>query len=273
MDRSAEPNRIIEQQYAAADRIFFEQASSHTVPVFFWKVSAPHQVEAPTICGGSGVLILLKGVTYVLTCSHVIRAFYDKRQSDPTYRFQVGGQAIDLDERLHDEDSTLDLATINVSGLDLVQLGARDIYDLQPLVPTRWPPDPVAISGGRVIICGFPGGETREIDIASRITTAPGFKFVERVSDVGLDSFLIPFARDTWTDDFGEPAPDAIRKLDIGGMSGAPVFTTRRIAGGLEALELLGITLSQIAFGGDGVFVRSVNRISEDGRIIRHSLG
>jgi hypothetical protein len=201
MERFADSSRIIEDQEGVAARILFRQAYSHSVAIIFWAVDDPQQSEKPAIVGGSGVLVELKGIPYVVTCEHTIRSFQAMLATDPRYRFQIGGVVINLNERLKDREQTLDLAIIDVSGLDCAQLGLRDDYQLRPLVPTRWPPNPVARSGGLVVVCGFPGGPTREIDVKSHNIVSPGFNFVEHVSDVGADSFLVPFNRATWVTD------------------------------------------------------------------------
>ncbi len=266
----AESRRIFEDPDGAAARILHRQAYSHTVPIIFWAETGPGQ-EPPAIVGGSGVLVEFRGTPYVITCEHVVRDFRTRRQSGP-YVFQIGGLRLDLDQHLTDEDGAIDLALIDVSGLALAQMGNRPDFPLQALAPSRWPPNPVARPGGLVIICGFPGGETRDIDHAARNITSGAFSFIEHVSEVGKDHFLVPFHRRDWVSEFDEPVTQEIIDLNIGGLSGCPVFSGRDQDGGILLLELLGVVLSEIPFADDGVFVRSLNRVSENGVLDRGAI-
>ena len=262
-----EDERIIEDQEGAAARMLFEQAYSHTVPIVFFQPVSP-DTGPPDVAGGSGVLVEFDGASYVITCEHVVKGFRTLRKSTPGLQFLIGGLNVNVDERLKDADEALDLAIIDASNLAVDRLGARSEKPLQPLRPTRWPPDPVARRGGLVTVCGFPGGDSRLFDTSSRTVTSGNYRFIARVDDVGPDHFTVPFDRSTWISDHDEPAPAHIRALNLGGLSGCPVFTTRT-PGKLLLLELLGIALSTIPFVGDGVFVRSANRISTAGLIVR----
>jgi hypothetical protein len=263
------PNRIIEDQLGVAARMLFAQAYTHAVAIIFGYSEDPKGPKPPTVYGGSGALLALEGRTYVATCDHVIDGFDRRYKEDNRYQFQIGQNRIDVHERLIDRDTALDLAIIDVSDLDPKNIANRSDYAAQPLTPTRWPPPPVQ-TGEIVIVCGFPR-DTREPDEKERKIVSASFSFVEHVTRVDGDVFYISFDRKTWVNTGDDsPSPDWVSEVDLGGLSGSPVFSGRDLPGPIRLLEFVGTLLSEVPFiQGDSVLIRSSSRIAASGSLIR----
>jgi hypothetical protein len=263
-----DPNRIIEDQIGAASRILFRQAYTHAVPIIFGYSENPKGDEPPVLAGASGALMDFGGNICVVTCDHVVNCFEKKKTQDDRYRFQVGKQGIDVSSRIRDRDEALDLAILDVSGLDLRLIGNRSDHEGQPLQPGRWPNDPV-LRDESVVVCGFPR-DTRATDKERRTIVSAAFPFVERVTEVDRDSFRLEFDRTTWVDTQDDsPSPEHVANIDLGGLSGSPVFGVR-CPSGVVLLELVGILMSDVPFiEGDTVWVRSSRCITADGMIAR----
>lgn len=258
-------DRITSDPLAVAAGIRFHQAYTHSVAVVFAYSENPAGDEPPVVHGGSGALIDFDGLCCVVTCDHIVRGFQAKKAVEPRYQLQIGQQRIELD-RIRDRNGMLDLATIDVSGLDLRALANRSDGQAQPLRPARWPNAPVRAEE-TVVVCGFPA-DTRDLDARRRTIVSGAFTFVEQVTDADQDWFRITFDRSTWvsTED-DSPAPDWVAATDLGGMSGSPVFASRDL-GGVGVLEFVGTLISEAPFVPDeGVLVRSSRKITADGHI------
>lgn len=250
-----------------AANVFYRQAYTHSVAIIFAYSENPRASDPPEVHGGSGRLIEFNGTVCVVTCDHVLRGYEHLQAGEPRYRFQVGRQRVELD-RVRDRDEVLDLAIIDVTGLDLRNLGSRSDYKAQPLRPPRWPNEPVE-AGDIVVVCGFPA-DTRDLDSIDRKIVSGAYTFVDRVTGCDDDSFHITFDRSTWVNTTDESAaPPSVVQADLGGMSGSPVFSTREL-GGVAVLEFVGTLLSVAPFvPTEGVLVRSSRRVTRDGRIAR----
>jgi hypothetical protein len=253
-----------------AARILYRQAYTHSVAVIFAYSENPSEDEPPVVHGGSGALIDFEGLVCVITCDHVLRGYEILKSNEPRYRFQIGQQHLELDH-VRDRDEVLDLASIDVTGLDLEALGNRSDGGAQALRPTRWPNPPVR-PGEIVVVCGFPA-DTRELDSADRTIISVAFPFVDHVMEVDDDCFRITFDRSAWvsTED-DSAAPEWVARTDLGGMSGSPVFA-RRDLGGVAVLEFVGTLVSVAPFvPSEGVLIRSSRRLTPDGRISRDAV-
>lgn len=249
--------------------IMARQAYSHTISLLFGFVEDPMQEKVPEHFIASAGLLEFDGAVCAVTCYHVLKAFCSKRRADVRFKFQIGSFVCDPWDRLRDYDEVLDVAILDVGDISLERLSTRNDNSIQALKSIRWPTAPVQC-GDFVILCGFPLG-MREMRKIERKIGSIAFPVIERVTDVDQDSFVVNFRRDEWvaipTD---VPVPEEIRKADINGLSGSPVFSgMRNVFGNIGVMEFVGTVLSEIPFEHDGVRVRSSRCISAKGKIVR----
>ncbi len=251
-----------------AARVLIQQAYTHSVSIICGYLRNAKPDEPVRSFGGSGALIDFDGTICVVTCDHVLRAYEDLMAHRKLLKI---GQERIAPDRVRDRDEALDLAIIDVSGLDLNALTNRVNTPGQPLRPARWPNDPVQ-PGEPVIVYGFPS-HARAVDSTGREISSRAFSFVEPVEGVDDDCFRIVFNRSAWinTRD-GSPVPESVAKADLGGLSGSPVFAKRDVRG-VGILEFVGTLFSNVPFvPSDGVQVRSSRRLTADGRIERSQI-
>ena len=250
-----------------AAQLLTKQAYTHSVAVIFGFAEEPRSEYPPEIHGGSAGVVIFDEKPCAVTCKHVVRGFVEAQNREPRYKFQIGNLSFDPLEHILDSDDEIDLAVLDLTGLDLKRLNDRLDHPVQPLNPTRWP-NPIVSQDDFAIVCGYPE-VTRAFDVPQRLVMSPAFPIVERVSTVDVDGFVLMFDRSKWVNTADDsPAPDWVRELNLGGLSGAPVFSVRNPCGQVGVLEFVGTVLSEIPFV-DGLRARSSARIAPDGMIVR----
>jgi hypothetical protein len=210
--------------------------------------------------GGSAVIVQLPSALVAVTCAHVIDGFRRAVLSDERFHFQLGSRPLPILDLIIAEDQGLDLATIDLSTLTSVALLSErdDEIPLTALTPKRWPPAETT-SGEQLIVTGFPGGVYRT-HTADGIVDAPAFTLGAVAVEVDKAGLVIELQRDQWLTEEFQEVPDAIRNLNVGGLSGCPVFAVR------STLEFVGVvTMSTGSL--DGLRVRSTTFIERDGSI------
>lgn len=243
-------------------RQLFRTTFSHVVPAYFGIAPGRRRPgEGDTLYGGSAAIVQLPSALVAVTCAHVIDGFRMAVRDDERFHFQLGSMPLPVLDMIIAEEGGLDLATIDLSTLASVAVLSErdDETPLFALTPQKWPPSEVT-RGEQLIVTGFPGGDYRT-HVAYGIVDAPSFTLGAVAVDVDRAGIVIELRRDQWlTEDFQEVS-DSIRELDVGGLSGCPVFAVR------SSLEFVGVVTMNTG-SLDGLRVRSTTFIGADGFIL-----
>jgi hypothetical protein len=203
-----------------------------------------------------------------VTCFHVLEAYRQKREQVPTLDFYLGLLALDPLSRVIDQDSSLDLVTLDLSGVDLKQVSDHSQIGSTFFCPPVWPCAEVK-EGDFVAFGGFP-----------RLFRVPlNFRDIEfgsfsigacRVASVHEDHIVCQIEREYLVspDNLGSShhALCAEGQLDLGGLSGGPVFILRQLH-----WEFVG-TIYEYSLEYELLYIRPSKFISVDGRINRDSI-
>jgi hypothetical protein len=208
---------------------------------------------------GTATLIEIEKRQIAVTCNHVLELYLKRRSEDASISWQVAERPFDPAERLIDKDEYLDLATFDVSGLELEQ-DRIEFLPLQFYRPYRWPLASAKV-GEIACLGGYPEvyrSSERENVISSgswSLSAAP-------VTDVEAKSLICAFDRSTWRTDVKADPSFTTGLMEFSGLSGGPVLVLRALA-----FELVGFIFQQ---GITMDFVRAVNasRMRGDGTIL-----
>ncbi|HEX8696968.1 MAG TPA: hypothetical protein VF746_31410 [Longimicrobium sp.] len=204
---------------------------------------------------GTVTLLRLKGNPLGVTCSHVLDGFRSQPASDKP-AFWIGRVQIDPIARLVSEDNSLDIAVLDLSGLDLSQISGGSGIGVDFFDPSRWPPE-LPKSGDFVSFGGFPGTwrDHPKVDEVVFRSFSVGASEVTVARD---DYIVCQFNREYWVSAYGNNMFDF---YELGGMSGGPAFIWR----GLQP-EFFGI-IKEYSPSLDLLYISSVRAIKEDGSI------
>jgi len=192
---------------------------------------------AAAVWGGSGTMILLGGRVCLATSLHNLEYYEKKFKEDNSTLFQFSNVAFDPLDRVISRSNTLDLCTIDLTGLAIERPAIPDfgLPALRPLTPAAWPPREVQL-GERVFFAGWPGAY-RQIRDGGRELLHNGSSFIGiPVTGFGGDQFSCKFDRSTWI--AGGLNAD-INDNELGGFSGCPIFREPD-TGAVEDSELVG---------------------------------
>lgn len=212
----------------------------------------------PRFSNGTATLLELGGKKIAITCFHVIQWYRRLWRDDRESIFQIGNLKLEPTYQVIEEDSDLDLATIELSDQqanDLEKDGA------QFFAPVCWPPAPVDSSSDWLAIGGFPGSMREHI--GGNVLDVVGYSVgATPVSSVSEKKIVCRFERDRWIWSHNpRDLPDA---SNLGGMSGGPGFVLRRLH-----WEFAGI-IFQFSEGLDAMLLRPATLIREDGSLCTH---
>jgi hypothetical protein len=202
-----------------------------------------------------------------ITCFHVLEKYRKKREQVPMLDIFLGLLELDPLSRIIDQDSSLDLVTLDLSGVDLKQVSDHPPIGSTFFCPADWPCSEVK-EGDFVAFGGFPGLlrvplNFRDIEFRSFSHGAC------RVVSVHEDHLVCQFEREDWLcpDNLGSHnALPEVGQLDLGGLSGGPVFILRQLH-----WEFVGI-IYEYSTEYELLRIRPSNLISSDGRINRDSI-
>jgi hypothetical protein len=162
-----------------------------------------------------------------VTAAHVFNG-YIYAKSKHQIRAQISNFIVeDLESRLIAIDHKLDVATFDLSGIDLAEVGSG----VSPL--QSWPPQPPD-EGFGIMIGGYPGKDRiheSHLDISWGLFTALG---VARVVSNDQITWIAP--RGAYV--IGEQPPP---NQDLGGISGGPLIAVFESPGGLLSFRLAGV--------------------------------
>ena len=162
--------------------------------------------------------------------------------------------------RIIDTSRNHDLATIDLTEIEIRKPSPNDFVGGYYYFPKLWPPD-IIRNGTIVSFVGFPGVLREPIRTGSLSFTTFGIACV-KVESVSEYKFMIQFEREYWVRKFGDALEDSLRKL--GGLSGSPVFTERKSAGGIHYFELVGV-VCEFSESFDLMYAGNLNCIKNDG--------
>lgn len=228
-------------------------------PVLFGPL--PRKQECQTLNNGTATLLSFGEKRYAVTCSHVIDGYRQKLKDDPSIIFQIGNHKLNPVSRIIDENQELDLATIDLSGIDVDRLETLPNVGSSFHEPSRsrWPPAEVK-QGNFVAFGGFPGKWRKQpssIDVEFGIFSSGAC----HVASVFEDHIVCQFERQHWISSWQEGPPKDMR--DLGGLSGSPVFAIRQLN-----LEFIGIAYV-FSKDYDLLYIRPAKYLNTDGSIVK----
>jgi hypothetical protein len=190
-----------------------------------------------------------------VTCWHVIQNFRERpASSEPG--FWIGSLELDPLSRLIDEDRQLDLAVLDLSGLDLSTVHSGGEIGSTFVRPAAWPPTR-PIVGDSVSFGGFPG-RLREHPRLDEVLFRSFSVGACEVTAAGDNYLVCQMERQFWI-----AAPEWLEFKDWGGLSGGPAFMWR----GLMP-ELVGFVY-QYSEAYDLLYIRCSDVLSTDGTLRR----
>lgn len=201
------------------------------------------------------LLLLPDGRPVGVTCHHVLTSWLAR----PGRVFAAGDAVLDPLGRLIAHDPLLDLAVLDLGGLDPLELsggsGEAEFFE-----PTAWPLGG-AEPGEPIGLGGYPGAYV-QVSAASPVPIARDFKVgATRVMDVGRENIVCGLDRAHWIEGSGTLSLEALG--DLGGLSGGPGLVRR----GRE-LHLAGLTFV-VARDRAYLRLRPARLIGPDGEIGR----
>ena len=231
-----------------------EEIAKRLTAPFYWY--APERRGGSRTIGGGTVCFVDTGVRLLgLTAAHVHQACMTALERDPDLGCQIGGHSFQPSKRLIDIDDDLDLATYELSKIQVNAAGA-DIH-----APPTWPPR-LTDDDELVVIGGWPWRSVVE-QIGS--STHDFVFFIGRSSGASERSLSMATFRST-SIPYGTRSlsPD----LNMGGMSGGPMYVLKQDL--IARLELVGILFeynpSPLM---ELMLARPLSRIAADGKLIR----
>lgn len=188
--------------------------ANHACPV--WLGDRPDTLDPADLNFATASLLALGGRYLAVTCHHVVEAFFLRRRTQADAVFGIDGFSVDLDQALLTSSQRLDLAVIDLSQYVAHGLLPADRFH-QPVV---WPTPPVSV-GSFVFFGGFPGVWAEQPGLAHLRFNA--LTAVSEVHSVG-ESNLVARIELEKCEVSGDPS---LTFPNLGGLSGAPVFTWR----------------------------------------------
>jgi hypothetical protein len=204
---------------------------------------------------GTATLIQLDRRPLAVTCSHVIDS-YRERNPEVEAGFWIGNLQIDPLKRLVAEDARLDLAVIDLTGLDIKLIADGSEIGACFVDPTSWPPKRPA-EGEFISFGGFPG-VLRKHNGDEEVTFNSFSLGASEVTSVGDNYLVCQLNREYWVSSRGRLGFDL---HELGGMSGGPAFMWRGVAA-----ELAGF-IYEYSPALDLVYIRSAHVINVDGTL------
>ena len=216
------------------------------------------------LSSGTCSLIRINGRQFGITCDHVIEAMYALQAKGVAWKCGLGKVFLnDPIARVLDRSKELDIAVLDLAGLDEGEIGAGSKMQIQFLVPTFWPPECVK-ANDFLAIGGFPG-KMRQHHGAdyyyfrsfSANSARVEMAYEDRIGcRLELDQCLFG------TNMRGEVMPD------LAGTSGGLAMVRRDTGGGFQTYEPVGI-IREYSAEWDMVYLTPLSVINQDGTIRR----
>lgn len=199
-------------------------AKRTTVPIWWWSESL--QIDKSILHNGTFCAVDTGSKTVCVTADHVYAQYLADTEKYGDIECQIGNVRIRLEDYVIDRDSTIDLATFDVSPILIAgsQIEAHAAH--------KWPPSSLK-EKEIVALGGYPGSFRRERSTEVDFSFVTFFVPVAQASE-GHSAFQLNLKDSYWPDGSGG-VPE---RSELGGMSGGPIF--RYHPGPIEFLELAG---------------------------------
>lgn len=222
-------------------------------PVFFADI--PAKDEQPKANNGTITLIKFGERLLGVTCFHVLNEYRKQLAQDPSRVFQIGNVRLAPFDRLIDESEDIDLATLDLTGLEASKIMAD--RELNYFEPSRWPPNPV-LAGEFVALAGFPA-VWREHPGHRKVSFVSFSLGATKVADVTQRNIVCLLEREHWIQSLGPCMPADLMKSP--GLSGGPIFKWAGLAA-----DLVGF-IYECSASDDYLLIRPSRFICKDGTI------
>ncbi len=216
--------------------------SRHYVAPIHW-ASDPADA-ASVLHNGSCFAVQVAEKIFAVTAAHVLRKFReDSERAGEDFEMRIRDLPVDVEERLIDCDYGLDIATFRLSRSEAEEIGIR----LYSCSAGGWPPPPPQ-KGKGVVVTGYPG--ERRKATGRKTLQFEQVSNVLVVTDIGRDFLEMQVREEDLVSLAGEPVPPI--DMDVGGFSGAPVWTVSS-----DPHELWRLA---------GIIYKTPRKLQEDGR-------
>lgn len=232
-------------------------------PLLFAKAAffgqRPSPKRATEVRNGTITLVEIGNRKYGITCHHVVEGYRQYRERHDDVIFNIGHVELDPVDQLVDTDPKIDIALIELTNDQIIQLTSEGEIGSQVHKPVKWPPSQPQ-KDEFVIFGGFPGSlrVVKSFDEYVFYSWSSGGSRIDSVSETRIIS---AFERDYWISSFGEKRNLELK--DLGGMSGGPAFIKRELH-----FEFVGI-LTDYEENYDTVFFAPAQTIKENGQITK----
>jgi len=183
--------------------------AQYVLPLFVFAAGTSRQAQCAT-----GVMVEREIGVFLVTARHVIEPVLALGEAG---RLQVGRTPLvlrDVHQRAVSMGVETDLATVPISGEEVSRIGGKVLAGHR--VATK-----DVLLHEYVVVIGFPG-VTKEY-VSDRMLTLTRNEWAAVVRTVEHDQFSLRIDPDTYENETNEPNPSEL--LDLGGVSGAPVFS------------------------------------------------
>lgn len=220
--------------------------------------SNPH-LESGNRLSGTVTLVKHNGKNYGITCQHVIDGFRTAQQNDGAVKFFLGQTEVTVENDLIGEDSTNDLAVLDLTSHDESMLSNSG--DISSTFCSYHLTEEVGIRQDDFVVLGGYPGEYRGTDGPNYFcfgSLSYGEAYVAESSESSIRIEI-----DTENDESIFAHPNHRIPEHFGGMSGGPIFVSRESIAGVHSFYFAGIIKEQSEMMGSviGVPIRHLDHL------------
>ena len=217
-----------------------------------------------TVNNGTVTLVDLGSGQMAITCSHVLDEYRKRLKDNNKFVFRIGNTVLNPLEYLIDESPELDLATIDLSEINIKEISLGKEIGTSFFRPETWPPDGVN-EGDFISFGGFPGKWKEQVSSGDLMLDSFSSGATE-ISSINDEYFICQFEREYWVESLD--IKDGKDLHELGGLSGGPVFLIRD-NNGITYYEFVGI-IYQFSTDYDLLYIRKAKFINKDGSILQN---
>ena len=217
-----------------------------------------------TVNNGTVTLVDLGSGQMAITCSHVLDEYRKRLKDNNKFVFRIGNTVLNPLEYLIDESPELDLATIDLSEINIKEISLGKEIGTSFFRPEAWPPDDVN-EGDFISFGGFPGKWKEQVSSGDLMFDSFSSGATE-ISSINDEYFICQFEREYWVESLDIKNGKELHEL--GGLSGGPVFLIRD-NNGITYYEFVGI-IYQFSTDYDLLYIRKAKFINKDGSILQN---
>jgi len=217
-----------------------------------------------TVNNGTVTLVDFGSGQMAITCSHILDEYRKRLKDNNKFVFRIGNTVLNPLEYLIDESPELDLATINLSGIDINDISLGKEIGTSFFHAENWPPSDVKV-GDYVAFGGFPGKWKEQVSSGDLMFDSFSGGSTE-ISSINEEYFICKFEREYWIESLDIKNGRDLHEL--GGLSGGPVFLIRG-NNGIMYHEFVGV-VCEFHEGFDLLRISKAKFINKDGSISRN---